>query len=439
MQRVIKHAKAHGYAKYTSTLEKDWRAALRGLTDSFTEMADEYRGIPDLTPDEVYEKDPAVAFGIIEAKKHRMRGVTLPMFIGLLKYNRKAYLELASEYLDLAVEMDGRESEKEAVLDYVNRFFDRVELGVMTDWSGLANETSLAELMVLNRMMTNEKNLYLSVFESIMSPVVLLQLDHMVINMNHAAYHLFRTEMNPGYVNNRESPSSKCFHWLEKELETFEEGGERDWMFNKEMITPEGKRVFQVHLSKMLDISEKYKGTVIAMEDITDKTTFAKQQAYYAEHDQLTGLSNRRILENALKKTVARAKRGVSGVLIYIDIDQLKAVNDNRGHQEGDKLIRTVADIIEKNARIEDICARLGGDEFAILLDNTTVNDAVTVAERLKESLPLKYKKSAEFGVGISAGVVEIDGTDDYLAVMSRGDVAMYSAKSKGRNRIVVA
>jgi diguanylate cyclase len=432
MRRILMYARARDYTKYTSTLEEAWRASISGLTESFGRLAEMQDEIPELGPDDTYDNDPATSFGLTEARKHRSRGVALPMFLGLMKYYRQAYL-------DLAAEESCREGDSENVSLYVSRFFDRVELAFIAEWSGVTSQANLTELMDSNRLMTNEKNLYLTVFESIMSPVVLLDPDHTVINMNRAASRLFRGEESPGSVYYSGSPSTECLPWLKAELGTFVAGGERDWIFDKELATPNGIMVYQVCLSKMLDVSEKFKGTVVIMEDITEKTNYAKQLAYFAEHDMLTGLCNRRVLEGALKRTVERAKRGACGVFIYMDVDNLKSVNDGYGHQEGDRLLKRVAEVIATNARGTDVCARLGGDEFAVLLDDTTVDEALVVADRIKNALSPPDQNRGDVGVSISAGVVAIDGAVDYLSIMSRGDGAMYLAKSKGRNQIVAA
>jgi hypothetical protein len=100
MATILEYAKKHEYSKYTSTLHEAWRMSIHGLTESIV-LAIKTYGInpPELHPDDNYLDDPVSAFGIMEAQKHRNRGISLSMFLGLMKYYRQSYIELVDAYL----------------------------------------------------------------------------------------------------------------------------------------------------------------------------------------------------------------------------------------------------------------------------------------------------------------------------------------------------
>jgi diguanylate cyclase (GGDEF)-like protein len=160
-----------------------------------------------------------------------------------------------------------------------------------------------------------------------------------------------------------------------------------------------------------------------------------------ARHDKLTGLPNRAALLESLVVALPSARRAERPLaLLFVDLDQFKLVNDRFGHAAGDHLLRTFAARTRVHLRDVDVAARLGGDEFAILLPETDASGAETVAERLRQSLPAPPVAArnvpmvtASFGV---AQHVPGEAGDDLLR---RADVALYEAKSRGRDRVVRA
>jgi diguanylate cyclase (GGDEF)-like protein len=160
-----------------------------------------------------------------------------------------------------------------------------------------------------------------------------------------------------------------------------------------------------------------------------------------AATDDLTGLVNRRRFLEALASEIVRAAALATPLsLLLVDLDRFKLVNDRFGHAAGDHMLRTFAARTRVHLRDVDVAARLGGDEFAILLPETDAAGAETVAERLRRSLPAPPVAArdvpmvtASFGV---AQHVSGEGGDDLLR---RADVALYEAKSRGRDRVVRA
>ncbi|GJD62657.1 sensor domain-containing phosphodiesterase [Methylobacterium frigidaeris] len=179
-------------------------------------------------------------------------------------------------------------------------------------------------------------------------------------------------------------------------------------------------------------------GAVRTYTDVTARKVADAQLAHMARHDALTGLPNRALFRESLDRRLAALRRhgGTCGVLC-LDLDAFKAVNDTLGHSAGDALLREVAGRIRAALRQEDLPARLGGDEFAILLGGEAGADsAAATAERLVASLrePVDLGgREATIGVSIGIALAPEHGLDGDT-LLKRADLALYRAKSEGRN-----
>ena len=153
-----------------------------------------------------------------------------------------------------------------------------------------------------------------------------------------------------------------------------------------------------------------------------------------ATRDPLTGLANRRVLDETLPREIARARRTDAPLsAIVVDVDHFKGVNDRHGHQAGDGVLRTVGDALEQNTKGYDVVVRLGGDEFAVLLPGCSAADAAQVAERL---LPRTFAEVHGDPVTISAGHATLTGDmADGEALLAAADAGLYAAKRAGRSR----
>jgi PAS domain-containing protein len=179
MNRVLGYAKERNYVKYTSTLVEAWRISIAGLSERLLSALETYNGVPELGPDEDYTQDPIASFGILEAQRHRARGVTLDMFLGLMKYYRQSYV-------DLVLQAGFEPEHQDHFRLLVDRFFDRIELGFCVEWTALSENEKTEELQVSNRDMANEKNKYLTIFQSLYDSVILLDRENQVENINQA-------------------------------------------------------------------------------------------------------------------------------------------------------------------------------------------------------------------------------------------------------------
>ncbi len=160
---------------------------------------------------------------------------------------------------------------------------------------------------------------------------------------------------------------------------------------------------------------------------------------YQARHDPLTGLVNRRPFEEALVREVYRAQRySHTFALIMLDIDHFKAINDNYGHEVGDRILEELSTLVSNRLRESDLLARWGGEEFMALLPDTGQAGAADLAEDIRHQIA-----DQDFpGVGyltISLGVVEYRPYEEIKDVTRRVDEVLYAAKKGGRNRVVVA
>ncbi|HYN92843.1 MAG TPA: bifunctional diguanylate cyclase/phosphodiesterase, partial [Pilimelia sp.] len=169
--------------------------------------------------------------------------------------------------------------------------------------------------------------------------------------------------------------------------------------------------------------------------DATDRELRAVrgQLAHQAHHDELTGLANRRLLEERIRQAVAD---GLPASVVLIDLDDFKAINDRLGHVMGDALLVIVGDRMRACVRVEDTVARLGGDEFALLLVGISAIDADTVLRRVGTALDEPVRVGPhDLLVGSSMGLADAWRGADPTELLRRADLAMYAAKEQGKGR----
>lgn len=154
--------------------------------------------------------------------------------------------------------------------------------------------------------------------------------------------------------------------------------------------------------------------------------------------DYLTGAVNWRSFYESASMEIERCNRyGCSFTIIYIDIDNFKDLNDRFGHTTGDKVLKTIANTVKMNIREVDILARLGGDEFAILFPETSTKATSTVIKKIKDALE-GHKYLKKFSITFSIGVLICDACPPSVdKTITLADSLMYSAKKRGKNRIV--
>lgn len=176
---------------------------------------------------------------------------------------------------------------------------------------------------------------------------------------------------------------------------------------------------------------------VIIIEDVTERRQTEAKILHLARHDALTGLPNRRELDEQLAGLLSRsavAKEAAPAVM-YLDLDGFKQVNDALGHGAGDEVLRTVAARLTQTLRHDELVARLGGDEFAIVVQRANLASTIKLAQRVIHELGRPYRLSTgqTVNIGTSIGIAFAAENESVEHVVSRADIALYGAKQAGR------
>jgi len=197
---------------------------------------------------------------------------------------------------------------------------------------------------------------------------------------------------------------------------------------------PNGTKVWLTKLSPVIinNQVEKIVGTSI---DITARKKQEEEIKYISYHDKMTDLYNRTYFENEIERL--NNSRRLPITILVADLDNLKYINDNYGHQSGDEYIITAAHLIKSSIRDEDIVARIGGDEFAIILPKTDESGARAVTRRIKK-LEQKYRKSnnsiQDFSISVGYGIVS-NTEEDLQEAFKNADRMMYQNKAKNKDK----
>jgi len=207
--------------------------------------------------------------------------------------------------------------------------------------------------------------------------------------------------------------------------------------------TPDGGHI-DIHYSITPLRSEAgvEQGAVMVIQDVSESRKLMKRLSYSALHDTLTRLPNRASFELQLKRLLFdAAEHQHQHVLVFIDLDKFKAVNDTAGHAAGDALLRELSDLMQHHLRSSDFLARLGGDEFALLMPDCDVGQAHGVVQRIVAAVnDYRFQWLGRlYHVGASAGVTQISAENCQSSdVLSQADIACYNAKRSGRGRLMI-
>lgn len=207
----------------------------------------------------------------------------------------------------------------------------------------------------------------------------------------------------------------------------------------EEMLTdPEGNQHYYWSVKVPFLLGDGTPTLIGISSDITELHQLKEQLHQQSVRDGLTGLYNRRFFFELCEKNLSLDMRHhLTSVLMVLDVDQFKCINDRFGHPLGDSALMHLGRVMQSVLRSEDVLARIGGDEFAILLPNTTLSAAASLAERLRQQVmqsPLPLPDGDKLVITISAGLVENGEGELMESLYARADQMLYQAKQNGRN-----
>lgn len=236
-------------------------------------------------------------------------------------------------------------------------------------------------------------------------------------------------------------PDRKISKTIYKQLRNMNSSGQRRLEHEHTLITSENEKhqIVWVHAPLMTEHADGSAILSVGL-DVTKRVEAESKMRWLADHDQLTGLVNRRRFQEEISRAMLESKRNhQTSALLLFDLDHFKEINDTSGHAAGDALLRLIAHEIQKRTRKSDIVARLGGDEFGILMPHTNGNGARIFAQELIElvkNMIFPYgEKRYRLGVSIGVALLPHHGNDVH-ELMANADMAMFEAKRAGRSQV---
>lgn len=443
MERILKYAREQGYTEYTSTLLEAWRVSIVGMSDAIVKVL-ELQGekLLEFGPEDQFGDNPFAEFGIKEARLHRNRGISLQMFLGLYKYYRYSFV-------DLVRTMDVPHEKMVHYEQYVERVFDLIEIAFSSEWSGLGADNQILSLQQSNREMTNEKNKYLTLFESLSFPAYLINQDGVIDNLNQPATALIGTKYGPGGlyygpdedVNEiRSRKLTSFFPWLKESLTDFLGGEERARHF--EEVFKEGELYVykKVSFARMRDVSGKFEGGIVTIEDVTDRKRVELQLAQAQKLESIGVLAsgiaheintpiqfighNLEFLGSASEEFAGDAQ---SSSAKELSADMLSAVNESK---DGVERVRTIVQALKRFAYPNH------QDEMRI--------DVAEIIENVVEITRNEWKYCADVTIDCAADGVCVKGIPGdigqiLLNLLMNAIQAIRTKDSDGKERILIS
>lgn len=288
-----------------------------------------------------------------------------------------------------------------------------------------------------------------TIVESIRDPFMILDSDYKIIKANQGYSDLKGIRLDDlikgkcfAVTRNRDSVCEDCIV-----AKTFKSGNPA--AIEKKIVTETGAQEWiETYTYPILNREGVVTHVIEYIRNSTDRKRaelenqrFTKKLDTLSSEDSLTGLLNRRMIVERIRREIVRVKRyKVELSIIFCDLDYFKEINDTYGQKAGDEVLKTVTDILRKSVRTSDAVGRYGGDKFLIVLPQTSLRGAQEMAERMRVSVQnTKFEMPGEkiAGTTMSIGVAFYDGTEtDIEAMISRIDTALYISKRSGKNQV---
>ena len=326
-----------------------------------------------------------------------------------------------------------------------NEAFDEIDELLLTQF-GQSVQMAIVNMQLLNDVESERERAEVTL-HSIADAVITTNSQGLVEYMNCVAEELTGWSLHEV----RNHPIQTVFRILDRDTrepmhDIVEACLEDGTAINKSMTTLISKngteKEIESSMSTIVRSSGKPDGAVIVFHDETERRHMEHVIMHQATHDSLTGLTNRNEFDRQLTEHIYDARNyGRQHALCYLDLDRFKLVNDTSGHAAGDELLKQITTLLHSCIRGGDILGRLGGDEFGLILENCPHNSAERIAEKIINEISnhqFAWDERA-FNIGVSIGLVPITSeTDSATEVMKQADLACFTAKDHGRNRVYI-
>ncbi len=285
-----------------------------------------------------------------------------------------------------------------------------------------------------------------SIIDGVSDPLLVISTDYQIQIMNKAA----QAKINP----QAQEPTGRgcCYQFIHQANSPCRNNSEYrcslhevlDSDSTQTLIHHINERIYEITASPLRDAAGNISAIIEVSRDITDRLKIEellneneKRLLHLAHHDALTGLPNRMLFEDRLKQALRKTRRSHHQLaLLFLDLDNFKAINDNLGHDYGDRLLIDVANRLRSCIRESDTVARMGGDEFLILIDEIDAHDLIEkTAQRInnalcQEVIVADFRQPISCSIGIS---IYPEDADTWQELLKKADIAMYKAKKEGR------
>lgn len=199
-------------------------------------------------------------------------------------------------------------------------------------------------------------------------------------------------------------------------------------------------RILNVRIARIADGTGDAVGSAALLRDVTEERRLEHRLRSQSTTDALTGLWNRRHLDQTLAAEFERARRyGLDLAVLMFDIDHFKQFNDSYGHDQGDRVLKAVAGAVIAVIRQVDIPCRYGGEEFVVVLPSTDIGSALVIAERLRAKVAETAVDGLQVTVTVGTAALRGSGTSEPAQLLDAADKALYQGKNAGRNRVIAA